>query len=269
MESQKEERDKKRLDRVARHLELYFALCTRKQDMLKGVIDVYAEADTYIQSCIRKQIQAAITTIGISNATLLQTLADAPASCKSLVIHILQVLQQTFIANQTPAAIASSPAIAEFLAAVKRLYARESDVALLIPILPCLSYEELKRFLPRFVTLPPEQLKAVIGSLLSPQSKFPPADLLIALHLVDRSDWRRRAGLHPTLTQAQQSQLLKSMVAATQQCFEQKQIYTADVLGVVLNQLIDQVSYCQLQLALLLLVAATFVIHRLLLLCVA
>jgi symplekin len=131
---------------------------------------------------------------------------------------------------------------------VKNLYnSKLGDVRILIPIVNYLTKKEVITALPKFMKLNPQLLKDVFMRLLSlktdlkstvPPSSEPnvavegrrrnhffgivsvtPTELLVALHAIDTSQVE-----------------LKLIVKATSLCLAENEVYTHEVLGVVMQQ---------------------------------
>lgn len=136
----------------------------------------------------------------------------------------------------------------ELVDKVKTLYQTKlGDVRILIPIVNYLSKKEVITALPKFMKLNPQLMKDVFMRLLAlktdskstvqPSSKllidskrFPfcnhhehstvtPTELLVALHAIDTSQVE-----------------LKLIVKATSLCLAESEVYTHEVLGVVMQQ---------------------------------
>jgi len=111
---------------------------------------------------------------------------------------------------------------------VKTLYQTKlNDVRVLIPIVNYLNKKEVVTSLPKFMKLNPQLMKDVFIRLLGlktdSKSLVPPAvtptELLVALHAIDTSQVE-----------------LKLIVKATSLCLAEKEVYTHEVLGVVMQQ---------------------------------
>ena len=132
---------------------------------------------------------------------------------------------------------------------MRDLYAkRVADVRFLIPVLNGLTRQDIKAALPKLIKLNPEVVKKVFNRLLGvgtgdSQVKeiclfiylglfvkmflflgaLSPANLLIDLHNIDPSKWD-----------------WKTIIKATGLCFQEKSMYTMEVLTIVLQQLMEQ-----------------------------
>lgn len=104
-----------------------------------------------------------------------------------------------------------------------------SDVRLLIPVINGLTKKEILSALPKLIKLNPGVVKEVFNRLLGIGVEYGPAELpltsvelLVALHTIETSKVE-----------------LKFIVKATSLCLAEKEVYTHDVLGSVLQQLVE------------------------------
>lgn len=116
----------------------------------------------------------------------------------------------------------------ELVEKVKTLYQTKfPDFRVLIPIVNYLNKDEVIKSLPKILNLNPQLMKDVFIRLLGlktdSKSLVPPAvtptELLLELHAIDTSQVE-----------------LKSIVKATSLCLAEKEVYTHEVLGVVMQQ---------------------------------
>jgi symplekin len=159
--------------------------------------------------------------MGMSSPELLLLVENCPKGAETLVTRIIHVLTD------------KQPPSAELVSRVRDLYEkRVPDVRFLIPVLPGLTKKEVIAALPKLIKLNPVVVKEVFNRLLGSnavesgsnyQSPLTPAELLVALHNVDSSQCD-----------------MKIIIKATSLCFNEKSIYTAEVLAVVMQLLMDQ-----------------------------
>lgn len=128
----------------------------------------------------------------------------------------------------------NAPPSPELVRRVRELYMRNSsDVRFLIPVLHGLHKQEVIAALPKFIRLSPTLVKSVFDRLLVSYkgdqghsiSPVTPSELLIALHNIDCKN---------------DEGLMKAVIKATNLCFQEKAVYTQEVLAVVLQQLLEQ-----------------------------
>lgn len=126
----------------------------------------------------------------------------------------------------------SVPPSPELVERVRDLYhKRVPDVRFLIPVINGLEKNEVIQALPKLIKLNPIVVKEVFNRLLGTQhsegsstvSPLTPGDLLIALHNIDSTKCD-----------------MKSIIKATNLCFAERNVYTSEVLAVVMQQLMEQ-----------------------------
>lgn len=140
---------------------------------------------------------------------------NCPDGSEILVVRVISILTE----KQQPSA--------RLVACVKDLYQKRfSDVRFLIPVLTGFSKREIIEILPQLIKLNPIVIKQVFNKLLvSHDSPSPimPADLMVALHNIDASKCD-----------------LKTIMKAINLCFEEKTIFSAEILAVVMDSLVGQ-----------------------------
>ncbi|KAK3753618.1 hypothetical protein QZH41_004195 [Actinostola sp. cb2023] len=123
---------------------------------------------------------------------------------------------------------------------VKDLYhKRVSDVRFLIPVLTGLEKQEIITVLPKLIKQSPSVVKEVFNRLLgcfhsegkvSGTSPLSPSELLVALHMIEPS---KKANTSESKGD------IRSVMKAIRFCFDEKTIYTQEVLAIVLQQLME------------------------------
>jgi len=198
-------------------LYLYMAILPRNQKLLAHLAEVYVATSGDVKRTVLRIIEPPIREIGMESPELLNLVENCPKGSETLVTRIIHILTER---------TAPSP---ELVNKVRDLYAkRVADVRFLIPVLNGLTRQEVTAALPKLIKLNPEVVKKVFNRLLGVGSggqpgALSPADLLIALHNIDPSkcDW-------------------KTIIKATGLCFQEKSLYTMEVLTIVLQQLMEQ-----------------------------
>jgi hypothetical protein len=250
LEQQRDERNKRRTDRITRHMELYLALCTRQPSLLRRVLQVYRRCGEFVRKCMHEQIPPLINAlVRLDVDTLIQVLeaeatepavaADGTTAADSEALVLLALKLMTDRTPPTPTLVA----------AVMRMYqARQQNPRFLVPVLPALPADAIRRHLPRLITLPAEQLRAAFTKLFTskPAASIKPAELLVALHTLQPEPRRRPADAAP-LSDVQiakerkedEEAMDKLLVVAKKICLDDTAIFTSDVLATVLNQLSD------------------------------
>ncbi|KAL0926265.1 hypothetical protein M5K25_002481 [Dendrobium thyrsiflorum] len=201
-----------------RCISLYFALCTKKHSLLRQIFAIYKRIPKAAIEAVHRDIPILVRTIG-SSPELLSIVLDPPSGSKGLLILVLQILTDGAVPSQ------------ELISSVKRLYnSKLKDAEILIPILSFLSKDEIIPLIPQFVSLPLDKFQVVLTRILqgSPQSgdSLTPAEILISIHGIDSE----KDGVP-----------LKKIMDACSACFEQRLVFTQQVLAKVLNQLVEQI----------------------------
>ncbi|XP_058214534.1 uncharacterized protein LOC131326009 [Rhododendron vialii] len=206
------------LSDAQRCMSLYFALCTKKHSLFREIFCVYKSTSDTVKQAIHGQIPILVRTIG-SSSELLETISDPPTGSEHLLMLVLNTL--------TDGTIPSS----ELMLTIRKLYdTKVKDVEILVPVLSYLPKDEVLRVFRHLVNLPLDKFQAALGRILQGSSHsgqvLSPAEVLIAIHGIDPD----RDGI-----------LLKKVTDACNACFEQRQIFTQQVLAKVLNQLVEQI----------------------------
>ncbi|GAB2262628.1 hypothetical protein Droror1_Dr00003625 [Drosera rotundifolia] len=201
-----------------RCMSLYFALCTKKHSLLRQIFIIYNSSPESVKQVIHQHMPILLRTIGASSS-LLEIVSDPPDGAHNLVMRVLHIL----IGGGTPPPI--------LILTIKNLYeSKGKDVEILFPILPFLSKEEVLLVFPRLVSLPAEKFQVALGRLLEDYAGIgpvlSPAEVLIAIHGIDPET----DGIP-----------LKKVTDACNACFEQRQIFTQQVIANVLNHLVEQI----------------------------
>ncbi|KAI4316049.1 hypothetical protein L6164_024067 [Bauhinia variegata] len=201
-----------------RLISLFFALCTKKPHLLQIVFNVYGRAPKTVKQAFHRHIPIVIRALGQSYSDLLHIISDPPQGSENLLTLVLQILTQ----ETTPSS--------DLIATVKRLYETKlKDVTILVPLLSSLSKNEVLPIFPGLVNLPLEKFQKALAHILQGSAHTGPAltpvEVLIAIHgIVPEKDG-------PTL---------KKIMDACSACFEQRTVFTQQVLAKALNQMVDQ-----------------------------
>uniref|UniRef100_A0A3N7EK84 Symplekin C-terminal domain-containing protein n=1 Tax=Populus trichocarpa TaxID=3694 RepID=A0A3N7EK84_POPTR len=203
---------------VQRHISLFFALCTKNPGLLQIVFDIYGQAPKTVKQAVHRHIPVLIRALGSSYSELLRIISDPPEGCENLLMLVLQILTQ----ETTPSA--------NLITTVKHLYETKlEDATILIPILSSLSKNEVLPIFPRLVGLPIEKFQMALAHILQGSAHtgpaLTPAEVLVAIHDINPN----KDGLP-----------LKKITDACSACFEQRTVFTQQVLAKALNQMVDQ-----------------------------
>ncbi|KAK8576784.1 hypothetical protein V6N13_015215 [Hibiscus sabdariffa] len=201
-----------------RCMSLYFALCTKKHSLFGQIFIVYSSASKAVKQAIHRHIPILVRTMGLSS-DLLEIISDPPTGSENLLMQVLQTLTEGTVPS------------AELIFTIKKLFdSKLKDVEILVPVLPFLPGDEVLLLFPYLVNLPLDKFQAALTRLLQGSSQsgpvLSPAEVLIAIHGIDPE----RDGIP-----------LKKVTDACNACFEQRHIFTQQILAKVLNQLVEQI----------------------------
>ncbi|GMI64901.1 hypothetical protein like AT1G27595 [Hibiscus trionum] len=202
-----------------RLISLFFALCTKKPSLLQLLFDMYGRTPKIVKQAFHRHIPIVIRALGQSYSQLLRIISDPPQGSENLLTLVLQILTQ----ETTPPP--------DLVATVKHLYETKlMDATILIPMLSSLPKNEVLPIFPRLVELPLEKFQLALAHILQGSAHtgpaLTPAEVLVAIH-----DIVPEKGGPP----------LKKITDACSACFEQRTVFTHQVLAKALNQLVDQV----------------------------
>ncbi|KAM3607486.1 uncharacterized protein V6R79_008597 [Siganus canaliculatus] len=207
-------------DTVRQCLFLYLSLLPLNHRLVHELASVYTEAIADIKRSVLRAIEQPIRGMGMNSPELLLLVENCPKGAETLVTRCLHILTDK---------VPPSPELVE---RVRDLYhKRVPDVRFLIPVINGLEKNEVIQALPKLIKLNPIVVKEVFNRLLGTQhsegsssvSPLTPGDLLIALHNIDSTKCD-----------------MKSIIKATNLCFGEKNVYTSEVLAVVMQQLMEQ-----------------------------
>ncbi|KAL7838505.1 hypothetical protein AOLI_G00269090 [Acnodon oligacanthus] len=207
---------------VRQCLYLYLSLLPLNHRLVHELAAVYTEAIADIKRSVLRVIEQPIRGMGMNSPDLLLLVENCPKGAETLVTRCLHILTDK---------VPPSPDLVE---RVRDLYhKRVPDVRFLIPVINGLEKKEVIQALPKLIKLNPIVVKEVFNRLLGTQhsegsssmSPLTPGELLIALHNIDSTKCD-----------------MKSIIKATNLCFGEKNVYTSEVLAVVMQQLMDQNS---------------------------
>jgi len=194
----------------------YLNLLPTNHRLIHNLASIYVSMNANLKRIILRSLDSPVKGMGMNSPELLTLVENCPKGAETLITRIIHVLTD------------KQPPSAELVSRVRDLYhKRVSDVRFLIPILNGLSKKEVIDALPELIMLNPNVVKEVFNRLLNDNSNFQspltPSELLIALHNVESSKCD-----------------MKTIIKATSLCFAEKNIYTPEVLGVVMQKLMEQ-----------------------------
>ncbi|XP_006658175.1 symplekin [Oryza brachyantha] len=198
-------------------MSLYFALCTKKHSLLRHIFAIYGSLPQAAKQAVHRQVPILIRTIG-SSPNLLGIISDPPADSRDLLMQVLQTLTDGAVPSQ------------DLISSVKNLYSKTKDIEFLFSVLAHLPKDEILPVFPSIVNLPLDKFQVALSRILqgSPQNgpSLDPSEILIAIHVIDPE----KEGIP-----------LKKVIDACAACFEQRTIFTQQVLAKALNQLVEQI----------------------------
>lgn len=200
---------------IQRHVLLYFALCTKRNELFGRIVDLYIKIEhPKLKESVKNEAKELIQILGMACEDILKVIRNCPDGGEEFILLILQTLTLKKLPSD------------ELIDAAKDLYSKKPDARFLIPILPRLNNSYLVKILPALVDLPIVSSKIAIRAIaLSKNSSFKPQHLLIKLH-----------ELCPT----KQDVRLKKVIDLIQLCLNEKKIFNSEVLAAVLQQLVDK-----------------------------
>ncbi|XP_055603374.1 symplekin-like [Uranotaenia lowii] len=199
-------------------LGLFLEVLVYNQDMIHQLSEVYIKATSDMKRAMLRAIEAPIRKIGAESEELLKLIEECPKGSETIITRIIYILTEKTIPPP------------ELVERVRLLHqTKVSDVRLLIPVINGLTKKEILKALPKLIKLNPVVVKEVFNRLLgiggeysSSQLPISAAELLVALHTIDSTKVE-----------------LKWVVKATSLCLAEKETYTHDVLGSVIQQLVE------------------------------
>ncbi|KXJ19127.1 symplekin [Exaiptasia diaphana] len=209
-------------------LYLYLALLPQNHKLFHQLAIIYTASSQMIKRIILRHLETPVRAIGMASPELLQLVESCPTGSETLIARILNIITDK---------AAPSP---DLVKRVKDLYhKRVADVRFLIPVLTGLEKQEIIAVLPKLIKQSPSVVKEVFNRLLgcfhsegkvSGTSPLSPSELLVALHMIEPS---KKAN---TLESKGD---IRSVMKAIRFCFDEKTIYTQEVLAIVLQQLME------------------------------
>ncbi|XP_058055491.1 symplekin [Anopheles bellator] len=199
-------------------LGLFLEVMVYDQTLLQRFSQVYIQATSEMKRAVIRAIEVAIRKIGPDSEELLRLIEQCPKGSETIIIRIIYILTEKTL---------PSP---ELVDRVRTLHhTKVSDVRLLIPVINGLTKKEILTALPKLIKLNPGVVKEVFNRLLgigaeygSDELPLTPTELLVALHTIETSKVE-----------------LKFIVKACSLCLAEKDVYTHDVLGSVMQQLVE------------------------------
>uniref|UniRef100_A0A667ZZF0 Symplekin scaffold protein n=1 Tax=Myripristis murdjan TaxID=586833 RepID=A0A667ZZF0_9TELE len=187
---------------VRQCLFLYLSLLPLNHRLVHELASVYTEAIADIKRSVLRVIEQPIRGMGMNSPDLLLLVENCPKGAETLVTRCLHILTDK---------VPPSPELVE---RVRDLYhKRVPDVRFLIPVINGLEKKEVILALPKLIKLNPIVVKEVFNRLLGTQHRT-------SVGIIADTDC--------------------VCAAATNLCFAEKNVYTSEVLAVVMQQLMEQ-----------------------------
>uniref|UniRef100_A0A8C2DXY1 Symplekin n=1 Tax=Cyprinus carpio TaxID=7962 RepID=A0A8C2DXY1_CYPCA len=188
---------------VRQCLYLYLSLLPINHCLVHELAAVYTEAIADIKRSVLRVIEQPIRGMGMSSPDLLLLVEYCPKGAETLVTRCLHILTDK---------VPPSPELVE---RVRDLYhKRVPDVRFLIPVINGLEKNEVIQALPKLIKLNPIVVKEVFNRLLGTQ--------------------------HSNTCLFSSNMEKDKITCATNLCFGEKNVYTSEVLAVVMQQLMEQ-----------------------------
>ncbi|KAL9271873.1 Symplekin-like protein, partial [Drosera capensis] len=189
-----------------RLMSLYFFLCTKRPSLLRLVFDVYGQAPKIVKQEFLYLMPILTGASGPSSPELLNIISDPPSGSEDLLRLVLELLMK-------------SPPSPNLITTVIHLYETKlKDATILIPMLSSLSKHEVLPIFPRLVDLPLDKFEKALDPILQGSAHSGPAltpvEALVALHDI--------------------------VMDACSACFEQRMVFTEQVLAKALSQMVER-----------------------------
>ncbi|PWN33950.1 uncharacterized protein FA14DRAFT_161557 [Meira miltonrushii] len=223
-------------DDVLRLVELPFALCVRVPEMLDEVFNAYAEMPSQVQKAVETHIKPLVQNLGSNNSKLLHLIQHHPPAADSLAVIVFGILGSK----------QRSKKMVDMVKQMAEENANEIDPRFLIPILPDLEKAEIIKYLPRVVSILSSDkqedrlmLKNVFTSVVQPPEQgF--GSVSTNLPRVRQSELLSPVELMSLLHHAEPEIGRKTAADAIRLCFGMTDIFRSEVIGAVLNLLIEE-----------------------------
>jgi len=176
---------------IKSHLLLYFALCSKRHELLAPLLQNYSQLSAAVQRIIHTQSQGLVKSIGMHSLHLLALITKPPPGSELFLLYMLNILTDTGTDLSTPyhAQLTTHfqvPPSSQLVASARDAYETTKDARFLIPVVTGLDKAELLQQLPRLLVLSSSAVKSLIHKLVnSKPTPLTPAELLITLHLTD------------------------------------------------------------------------------------
>ncbi|KIO25859.1 hypothetical protein M407DRAFT_24815 [Tulasnella calospora MUT 4182] len=215
---------------VLQHIELLLGLAVKSQGFLKQIFDAYCRMEPSVQDSLQALIVPLVRTLGPNNSTLLDLLREFKPEAESLALRILSIWTE----NTRP-----TPGI---ISVVKDLLAeRELDPKFLIIIIGEMDKADILKNLPKIISTlsgkaeDRDQVRKVFSNVVTDI----PVGVSTNMPRVRQSERLAPSELMVLLHEQEKEIGLKATIEAIGICFAMSDVFTSEILAVVMQQLVD------------------------------
>ncbi|PRP75624.1 symplekin [Planoprotostelium fungivorum] len=205
----------------SRHLSLFMALCTKKNELLFRVAEMYGRMDETTKKLTRDYATPILSSLDVHSDMAAQLLLHMPEGSEQLILYYLNILTRDKVITNA------------IVRAVHTIYpSRVPQTRFLLPILSAIDKEEILRELANILTLPAVVVKSAIQRILFDNKSINASELFGALHTLDV--------YHPnTLQPVDPQTMIKKVAEAIEFCLAEDELVTQEVIAGVLQQLLS------------------------------
>jgi len=198
------------------------------------IFNSYGQMETSVQEAIQELITNLIEALGSSHGKLLTIMRNCPSGAESLALRVLTI----FTERGRPSS--------QLVAIVKGLISdRDLDARFLIPIIAEMDKPDIMRHLPRIVSIldgqtePKNLVRSVFSSIVTtPSQAF--GSVTSNLPRVRQSELLTPVELMVMLHESEKEIGLKSAIEAIGICFSMTDVFRSEILGSVMQQIVDE-----------------------------
>ncbi|KAG8942711.1 hypothetical protein FRC04_003541 [Tulasnella sp. 424] len=215
---------------VLQHIELLLGLAVKSHEFLKQIFDAYCRMEPSVQDALQVLIVPLVKTLGPNNSTLLDLLREFKPEAESLALRILSIWTEN--ARPTPGIIS----------VVKDLLGeRDLDPKFLIIIIGEMDKADIVKNLPKIISTlsgkaeDRDQVRKVFSNVITDS----PVGVSTNMPRVRQSERLAPSELMVLLHEQEKEIGLKATIEAIGICFAMSDVFTSDILAVVMQQLVD------------------------------
>ncbi|KAG8920094.1 hypothetical protein FRC01_000934 [Tulasnella sp. 417] len=215
---------------VLQHIELLLGLAVKSHEFLKQIFDAYCRMEPSVQDALQALIVPLVRTLGPNNSTLLDLLREFKPEAESLALRILSIWTEN--ARPTPGIIS----------VVKDLLAeRELDPKFLFIIIGEMDKADIVKNLPKIISTlsgkaeDRDQVRKVFSNVVTES----PVGVSTNMPRVRQSERLAPSELMVLLHEQEKEIGLKATIEAIGICFAMSDVFTSEILAVVMQQLVD------------------------------